>query len=824
MKYKIIMLLSILFIISISTVSAEPINNLTSGGIDDSTNIDNQIILEDTDTKNNDGTFQELHDILYKTPEGSTITLNKNYSYDVSGNDRGISIYNDVTIDGNGHTLDGKNSIRIFYIGVNAKNVTLKNINFINAYSDGSGGAILDDGATLTIRNCTFLNNKIDGNTGGAIAINKANNVMISDCNFNENRANSIGGAISITGNNTIIYNNNFTKNEATLHLGGAIITLGNDNIVKNNIFIRNFAGRDGGALDMEGTESGTIGARNIVSDNIFIENNAPFGGAVGLNAINTTVSNNIFTKNEAITKKENGFWGLGGALRIMGEKNTISTTGKKYTKIINNTFTDNKAYKQGGAIYIEDTNSTISKNKFINNTAETDAGGSINIKAADATISNNEISLTNSYSGGGAIFCKGYNVKITGNTITAANSNNGGGAIYLLGISSIIDGNAISNSAAIEFGGAIFLNGEKAVIKNNKFNNNSVEKQGGAVYLESVGAKISNNQFTNNIANNRAGALIARNASITIEGNNFENNTATNTAGALLIDGNNVIVNSNNFTGNKLIVQEQGGGAIRWFGDKATVKFNTFEKNTAIIGFAIYGKGNNAQVTENTFIGSEQSDKTLVWGDMKFSGNKFTNDENKNNTDDKKIESIISTSTVNTVYNGGKYLVITLKDALGNTINNEKLNIILNTQTKNPSTDNNGQVKISTNNLAPKTYDVKISFKGNAKYESSSANTKVIVKKATPKLTARAKTFKKSMKNKKFTVTLKTNKNKVMKNTKVTLKVNGKTYTANTNSKGVATVKITKLTKKGKFTATIKYVGNKYYNTKTIKAKITIK
>ena len=62
------------------------------------------------------------------------------------------------------------------------------------------------------------------------------------------------------------------------------------------------------------------------------------------------------------------------------------------------------------------------------------------------------------------------------------------------------------------------------------------------------------------------------------------------------------------------------------------------------------------------------------------------------------------------------------------------------------------------------------------------------------------------------------------MKNTKLTLTVNKKTYTVKTNSKGVATFKITNLKKKGKFTATIKFAGNKYYNKLTKKAKITIK
>ena len=95
---------------------------------------------------------------------------------------------------------------------------------------------------------------------------------------------------------------------------------------------------------------------------------------------------------------------------------------------------------------------------------------------------------------------------------------------------------------------------------------------------------------------------------------------------------------------------------------------------------------------------------------------------------------------------------------------------------------------------------------------------------KITTKLTAKAKTFKLKTKTKKYTITLKDNKNKAMKNKKVTLKVKGKTYTAKTNSKGKATFKLTKLTKKGKYTAVIKYAGDKHYQKVTKKVKITVK
>jgi len=99
-----------------------------------------------------------------------------------------------------------------------------------------------------------------------------------------------------------------------------------------------------------------------------------------------------------------------------------------------------------------------------------------------------------------------------------------------------------------------------------------------------------------------------------------------------------------------------------------------------------------------------------------------------------------------------------------------------------------------------------------------------ITVKKATPKLTAKAKTFKAKVKTKKYSVTLKTNENKALKNTKVTIKVKGKTYSAKTNSKGKATFKITKLTKKGKFTATVKSANTDCFKSVSKKVQIKVK
>ena len=188
-----------------------------------------------------------------------------------------------------------------------------------------------------------------------------------------------------------------------------------------------------------------------------------------------------------------------------------------------------------------------------------------------------------------------------------------------------------------------------------------------------------------------------------------------------------------------------------------------------------------------------------------------------------------LTATSVTTTYNVNKDLVITLKDEKGEALSGEEVTVDLN-GTKTYTTDENGQVKIATGSLVPNTYNVKISFAGNDYYLGSDATAEVTVKKATPKMTASAKTFTFEDKTKKYTVTLKDNNGKALKNTKVTLKVNGKSYTATTNSKGVATFKLSditkgkKLTKKATYNAVISFAGDKYYNKVTKNVKLSVK
>jgi len=126
--------------------------------------------------------------------------------------------------------------------------------------------------------------------------------------------------------------------------------------------------------------------------------------------------------------------------------------------------------------------------------------------------------------------------------------------------------------------------------------------------------------------------------------------------------------------------------------------------------------------------------------------------------------------------------------------------------------------------------------YLGDDKYAAFTANTTLKVTepaktpvtpaKVTPvasKITAKKKTFKKAKKTKKYSITLKAGKKAISK-VKVTIKVGKKTYTAKTNAKGKATFNLKKLTKKGKYTAVIKFKGNKNYKASSKKVKITVK
>ena len=186
------------------------------------------------------------------------------------------------------------------------------------------------------------------------------------------------------------------------------------------------------------------------------------------------------------------------------------------------------------------------------------------------------------------------------------------------------------------------------------------------------------------------------------------------------------------------------------------------------------------------------------------------------------KVATKLIAPKVSAVYNVAKKLAITLKDANGKALVNKKVTVKVGSISKTLTTNNKGQVSLNVATLVPKTYTAAISFNGDDLYKASSASAKIVISKGVTKLVAKAKTFKVKAKAKKFAVTLKDSKNRALKGKKITIKVNGKTYKATTNKKGVATFKITKLSKKGTYKSKIVFKGDKWYKgvSKVVKIK----
>ena len=108
-----------------------------------------------------------LKDLINNTESGIYLNLKYDFLFN-SSDDGNITVDKQITVDGNGHTVDANNLSRIFYI--TSQGVVLKNIIFKNTISsEENGGAIYSTGYSLEIINCTFINSRCNWSSGGAI-------------------------------------------------------------------------------------------------------------------------------------------------------------------------------------------------------------------------------------------------------------------------------------------------------------------------------------------------------------------------------------------------------------------------------------------------------------------------------------------------------------------------------------------------------------------------------------------------------------------------------------------------------------------------------
>lgn len=239
----------------------------------------------------------------------------------------------------------------------------------------GGGGAIMNNQFTntLTINSSSFNSNS--ANDGGAIF--NTGSLAVSNSTFTNNTAQRTGGAIANVSDteqkvnaNLTVQNSNFYNNQSDM-AGGAIYTDSSLTVKKSN-FYNNRTNKTVSAENSKGNEessglgggaiSSVMGDLNIEEASFTNNETNGNGGAIYSLIGNQNIKNSDFTGNKAEQD--------GGAIYALSFDNS-----KETTTITDSNFINNTAVKNGGAISLENTQtSIIAKNKdvtFSGNTAE---------------------------------------------------------------------------------------------------------------------------------------------------------------------------------------------------------------------------------------------------------------------------------------------------------------------------------------------------------------------------------------------------------------------------------------------------------------------
>ena len=717
------------------------------------------------------------------------------------------------------------------------------------------GGAIqIVNASTCKINDCTFDNNNAN-RSAGAIYVNNCTYISIDNSKFENNQVNYSGGAIYFNGDNGAISNSNFTNNNARFN--GAVCINGENGNVNNCIFTNNIATESAGALGWERKGNGNI------EKCTFTTNTAPMGGAIYQNsATNISISNSIFENN---TANDGGaiFWDNGTEGKIIKstfKNNNVTWRGgaiqivnASTCKINDCTFDNNNANRSAGAIYVNNcTYISIDNSKFENNQVNY-SGGAIYFNGDNGAISNSNFTNNNARFNG-AVCINGENGNVNNCIFTNNIATESAGALgwERKGNGNIEKCTFTTNTAPM--GGAIYQNSATNISISNSIFENNTANDGGAIFWDNgTEGKIIKSTFKNNKADGFGGAIY-NNATTIINNSKFTANNATK--GNAIETESDMIISNSEFIGNgEDCIDVKSGAQITLNNVSSDVPLVNDTISMAILEAkdVIYGNDINIKVRVNSSIISPLNNGKVV---VKVNNVEYSVDVKDGIATLVIPELDVGTYNVNVVYidnnmsraeipvnftvnkrditinaNDAAYIINyggTYKVSFTNVVDGTKVTFTLNGKNIGTSAIINGAASIKltakilkTAKAGKKNMIIKIE---NSNYSLTSKTVKITINKEKTKIIAKKKTFKKSTKTKKYTIILKNSKGNAVNKAKVTLKVKGKTYRAKTNTKGKAVFKIKKLTKKGKYTATVKYAGSAYYNAVSKKVKIIIK
>ena len=242
--FYLIVILGVLF--SFSSVSAEDLNATQTIPSDDFIQMipSGDVSL---DEKNNNNSFSDLQNQINEAEPESTITLDHDYAYDEGFSSKGISIDKPLTIDGNGHILDGKSKSRIFII--DSFDVILKNITLKGGYATYGGAIHNYDSANCCIISCNFINCEASEEGGAILNDYDSTYLNINSCNFTNCSSHYNGGAICNNGIYSNINSCNFTDCHSGEN-GGVIENFDDDLEIDNSNFVNCYCSNSGAVIN----------------------------------------------------------------------------------------------------------------------------------------------------------------------------------------------------------------------------------------------------------------------------------------------------------------------------------------------------------------------------------------------------------------------------------------------------------------------------------------------------------------------------------------------------------------------------------------------
>ena len=484
-------------------------------------------IYSNNNTLNINSTFTELKSLIDSANSGDTIDLS-GYYY---GSGSSISIDKTITLRGNGETvLDAKGLSSI--LSVSANNVRIENIKFVNGQNSGNwGGAIHWEGDSGVLINSTFVNNVA---SWGAGIFWWAQDGYMANCTFENNTAERYGGALYVNGEklrmlNSLFKNNIVTESISSWEGGGAIYTDGNNHLVANSTFIDNKAINSWGGAIKHGSETASY------QSNEFYNNTAIRGNSVWESDANNLV-NNIFNLNsidEIASCVEDA------NLSALFENNIFKVKGIVISKddYFNETDTGSNESSQNitQSTFTDITNliSNAHAGDTINLEGTYYGTGSIITVNKELTIKGNGETILDAKNLSGILSVSADNVRINNIRFINGKINANGGAINWIGKNGTISNCTFINCSA-ENGGSVYWNGENGMINKSTFNHSTATQNGGAIYWNANSGEIANSIFTHSYAQNGGAVYVPENRNVEIKSSIFDNNMAEEESGAV--------------------------------------------------------------------------------------------------------------------------------------------------------------------------------------------------------------------------------------------------------------------------------------------------